>query len=99
MAGQAYAQRTTYQKLARDENQDSLAFQGRLGIQRRDGVLNLLERKALEQDASKYRHRRDPTPGRKGGKRPTESFSTIAVTPRDEADSKVSIELSRYIFG
>lgn len=44
-----------YQELASHEDHDSLSFQGRLGVQRGDGVLDLLERKTLQRRMnSKY---------------------------------------------
>jgi hypothetical protein len=44
--------RQAYQELASDKNEDSLAFQGGLGIERRDGMLNCLEGKILEEGAN-----------------------------------------------
>lgn len=84
------------QELASDQDQDSLALEGGLGVQGRDSVLHLLEGEALEAETrSQNRNRHELQLGVQGL---TASFSTIAVTPSDDADSKVSIELSRCIW-
>ena len=83
-----------YQELSGDEDQDTVVESG-LGIEGRDLVLDLLEGETLKRKVSflPEPYRRVSGIGRQNYL--TASFSTIAVAPRTEADSKVSMDCSR----
>lgn len=83
-----------YKELAGDENDDAALDHTGLSIEGRDLVLDLLEGKRLFCELVRgtlaARQRFFIGLGR------TTSFSTMPLVPRTEADSKVSIDWSRY---
>ena len=81
----------SYEELSSDEDDNTTINHGGLGIKSRDLVLDLLKRKRLCQIQVSISAGGAPF----GCGQLTVSFSTIAVAPRTEADSNVSIDCSR----
>lgn len=87
----------SYQELASHQDDDAAIGHGRLGIEGGNLVLDLLEGEGLSKARQQVSaNDRNIHPEEDRQQKHTTSFSTMPVAPRTEADSKVSIDCSRF---